>query len=49
MSHHQITQGNIVTTFARYVSVNILGMIGLSSTFWQIPSLWPTGWEAPAW
>lgn len=30
MSHHQITQGNIVTTFARYVSVNILGMIGLS-------------------
>ena len=30
MSHHQITHGNIVTTFARYVSVNILGMIGLS-------------------
>ena len=30
MSHHQITHRNIVTTFARYVSVNILGMIGLS-------------------
>ena len=35
----------VLKSFVKYVTLNVMGMIGLSAIFLQIPILFPKEWE----